>query len=165
MEEGAAMKATLPLALALLGACAPHISGLMPLEPAPDGSRTDSLQPVFRWEPLPEASDPRVSELVYDVQLLDVQGWVLQERDGLTSCEYRPESPLAPDHQYCWTVRARFRWEGRRRQTDWSRLSDGNEAMAMLAIPAARYLPFSTPAPAAPSSSDAPPKGTGSRPR
>jgi hypothetical protein len=137
----------------------------MPLEPAPDGSRTESLQPVLRWEPLPEASDPRVTELVYDVQLLDVQGWVLQEREGLSSCEYRVESPLAPNHEYRWTVRARFRWEGRRRQTDWSRLTDDNNRMAMLAIPAARYLPFSTPESATPGTSTPSPKGTGSRPR
>jgi len=150
------VKAALPLALALLGACTPHISGLMPLEPAPDGGRTGSLQPLLRWEPLPESSDPRVTELVYDVQLLDGQGRVLREREGLTSCEYRVESPLAPDHEYCWTVRARFRWEGRRRQTDWSRLTDDDNRMALMAIPAARYLPFSTPGSA---------KGTGSRPR
>jgi hypothetical protein len=144
------MKRLSILALALLGACTPHIRGLMPLEPAPDGSRTDSLQPLLRWEPLPEAADPRVTELVYDVQLLDEKGWVLWERSGLTSCECRIDPPLAWNHDYCWTVRARFRWEGRRRQTEWSRLAESNDRLAVLVDPPARYLPFRTPASAEP---------------
>jgi hypothetical protein len=155
MEKGAAMRKGLPLALAILGACTPYVSGLMPVEPAPDGSRTASLQPVLRWEPLPEASDARVSDLVYDVQLRGDSGALILDREGLTSCEYRVETPLTSDRDYSWTVRARFRWEGRRRQTEWSRLADNNDRLAVLPDPPVRYLPFRTPESAIPRAASA----------
>ena len=68
------------------------------------------------------------------------------ERPGLTACEFRLEAPLAYDHAFRWTVRARFRWDGRRRQTEWSRLTDSNDRLAVLTIPRPHYLPFRTPA-------------------
>jgi hypothetical protein len=139
------MKIVLPLALMLLAACTPRISGLMPIEPAPDNSRIDTVRPLLKWEPMPEGDDPRITELVYDVQILNDSGSVLVERNGLTVCEFQVEHPLEYAHAYLWTVRARFRWDGRRRQTEWSRLSDSSERLAVLTIPLPRYLPFRTP--------------------
>jgi hypothetical protein len=140
------MKRAAPVVLILLASCAPPIvSGLMPIEPAPDNSRTGSVRPLLRWEPMPDGDDPRITDLVYDVQILDSAGWLLSERAGLTSCEYQVEAPLEYAHAYFWTVRARFRWEGRRRETEWSRLSDPAERLATLAVPAPKYLPFRTP--------------------
>ena len=144
------MNRAVPILLVLLGACTPHISGLMPLEPAPDNSRIDSVQPLLRWEPMPGGDDPRITDLVYDVRIHDSAGWLVQEHSGLHGCEVRVESPLGYSREYQWTVRARFRWEGLRRQTEWSRLSDPNERLAVLAGPPPRYLPFRTPAAPAP---------------
>ena len=140
------MRIVATLLLLSLGACTTHVSGLMPIEPAPDNSRTDTIQPLLRWEPMPGGEDPRISELVYDVQVLHASGWVFVERTGLTACEFRVEPPLAYNQTYRWTVRARFRWEGRRRQTEWSRLTDPNERLGILTMLPARYLPFRTPA-------------------
>jgi len=140
------VKAAAAPLLALLAACAPHVSGLMPLEPAPDGGAADSLRPVFRWEPMPGGDDPRITELVYDVQVRNASGGIVLERDGLTACEYPVETPLEPSRAYVWTVRARFRWEGRRRWTEWSRLTDPGERLAVLVAPPPKYLPFRTPA-------------------
>jgi len=132
--------------LMLLAACAPHVSGLMPIEPAPDGGAIDSLRPVFRWEPMPGGDDPRITDLVYDVQVLYATGGIALQRDGLTECEYQAETPLDSSRAYVWTVRARFRWEGRRRCTDWSRLTDPGERLAVLVGPPPKFLPFRTPA-------------------
>lgn len=131
--------------LALLGACTTRISGLMPIEPAPDLARVDTLRPTLRWEPLPEASDPRITELVYDVQVMDAGGGVLSEQRGLTICEFQLDQPLAYGRQYRWTVRARFRWEGRRRETTWTHCSDSTERLAVLSEFPVRYPAFVTP--------------------
>ena len=139
------MNKRMPLLLTLLSACTPHINGLMPVEPAPDGSTVRSLRPLLRWEPLPEAGDPRITEMVYDVRVRNASGGLHIEREGLTSCEYRIETPLIGNHDYQWTVRARFRWEGRRRQTEWSRLSSPDDRLAVRSEAPARYLPFRTP--------------------
>lgn len=141
------MKTALPLALCLLAACTTRISGLMPVEPAPDNSRTPTVRPLLVWEPMPGGDDPRVSELVYDVLVLDASGGLLVERRGLVACQFQLEEPLEYSHAYLWTVRARFRWEGRRRETGWSRLSDPSERLAALVMPPPKYLPFRTPAP------------------
>ncbi len=95
---------------------------------------------------MPDGDDPRITELVYDVQVLYASGGGVLERDGLSGCEYRVEAPLEPSRAYAWTVRARFRWEGRRRRTEWSRLSDPGERLAVLEGPPSRSLPFRTPA-------------------
>ena len=140
------MKQAASLALLLLGACVtPSVSGLMPISPPPDNGRTDSVQPTLRWEPLPGGDDPRITDLVYDVRVFEGRSGLLMDIQGLTACEYPFERPLQADREYRWTVRARFRWEGRRRQTDWSRLSDPTERSAMLAGPPPKYLPFRTP--------------------
>lgn len=140
------MRAAAAALLLLLAACTPHISGLMPIEPAPDGGKVGSLRPTFRWEPMPGGDDPRITDLVYDVQVLYASGGFVLQRDGLTECEYQVEKPLESSHDYVWTVRARFRWEGRRRWTEWSRLSDPGERLAVLVGPPPKYLPFRTPA-------------------
>jgi hypothetical protein len=145
VEEGPVVKAAAASFLILLAACTPHVSGLMPIEPAPDGGAAGSLRPVFRWEPMPGGDDPRITELVYDVQVLHASGGLVVQRDGLTGCEYELEVPLEPSHAYVWTVRARFRWEGRRRSTEWSRLTDPGERLAILVGPPPKYLPFRTP--------------------
>jgi hypothetical protein len=139
-----------PGLLALLSACVTHVSGLKPIDPAPDNPRVASVQPTLKWEPLPGADDARITDLVYDLRLLNDKGDVVVDRRSLASCEYTIEQPLRYNQAYTWTVRARFRWEGRRRQTEWSRLRDDKERPAVLVEPPAHYLPFRTPRSAAP---------------
>jgi hypothetical protein len=134
-----------PVLLALLGACVTHISGLKPIDPAPDNRRVASVQPTLKWESLPGADDARITDVVYDLRLLNDKGDVVVDRKNLTGCEYTIEQPLRYNQAYTWTVRARFRWEGRRRQTDWSRLRDGKERPAVLVEPPVLYFPFRTP--------------------
>ena len=153
------MNRAAPVLLAFLSACTAEVRGVKPIFPGPDDPCLDTVQPTFRWEPLPGAEDPRVSDLVYDVRvLIALTDVVVASGEDLSACEYRIVTPLTYDQAYTWTVRARFRWEGRRRETEWSRLRNPQERRdqpAVLIVPRRQYLPFRTPR--RPESEDPPP--------
>ncbi len=88
--------------------------------------RVGSFTPAFSWESLPsdfdrEAGDGpgRITDLRYDFRLFGENGF-LHERFGLDVPRYALEQPLAPCAQYRWTVRARFKLDGRTRATEWT---------------------------------------------
>ena len=117
-------EAVRPLASALvlllpLGACITHVNGLLPVSPAP-GAEVHSLTPTLEWEAFPEQGDPHVTEVVYDLRVLDGGGAEIYSRRGLPASSHTLEQALAPGMAYFWTVRVRFRWEARRRETQWT---------------------------------------------
>lgn len=140
MRSRAAVLVLLPV----LGACQAHISGLLPISPSPLNGRVDSLTPTLRWEALPVGDEARITEVVYDLKVLGQNGAVAYLKEGLTECEHRLELPLQPDARYEWTVRARFRWQGERRLTQWSGISRMQERQAFTPVPPGAYLPLRT---------------------
>ena len=134
-----------------------------------DWAKVDSLQPTFRWEPFP-GTDQRgwgtptkpfvvvedaksVSDVTYELKIWIVSngapGEVVYEREGLTEPSHRIESPLKPETEYYWSVRARFKLEGKPRVTEWSlTTAHGVERGAVRqsgVIPPVSYYRFETP--------------------
>ena len=133
------------LLLLLPSACRVHVTGLMPLSPSPEHGGVDSLTPTLQWEPFATQGDARITEVVYDVRVMLPGGGVVYLKEGLPACEHRVESPLRPKTRYEWTVRARFRWEGQRRVTQWSELARDQDRTPSTPLPAHPYLPLATP--------------------
>ena len=64
---------------------------------------TDSLQPLFRWEPL--AADAPSGPLTYDVEILNAQtGSVVQRMRNLSTASIRATDQLTPNVTYTWRV-------------------------------------------------------------
>lgn len=116
--------AILILAAAAASGCTSHISGLMPVTPSPQNGRADSVQPLLRWEAL-TITDARVTDVVYDLEVCTEDGKTVYQRSGLTTPEHQVEESLASKTRFRWRVRARFRWEGKRRETQWSSVVSG----------------------------------------
>lgn len=106
------------LAFLMLAGCT-TFHGVTPLSPeAGNPNRpqlTDSLQPVFRWEPAPEAG------VTYDLIVYDgikIESFIegvkrsvgkeIYYRTGLTKAEHQMEEPLKPGSEYYWSVRKRL---------------------------------------------------------
>jgi hypothetical protein len=104
-----------------------------------DWPKVDSLQPTLRWEPFPGSNQwgwgtPRkpfvvvdaksVTDVSYDLKIWVVSkgaaGDVAYERERLPEPSHHLESPLKPDTEYYWSVRARFSVDGKPRVTEWS---------------------------------------------
>jgi hypothetical protein len=85
-----------------------------------------SLQPEFRWEPLPRDFDRRpgdgagqIQDLRYDFRIFGKNGLVY-ERLGLVEPFHTPDSPLDSCAEFRWTTRARFTLNGTTRATEWT---------------------------------------------
>jgi len=113
------------LLLPMAAGCMPRISGLLPVEPSPVGGKVTSLQPTLQWEALPIRDDPHVSDVVYDLEIHTDKGDLFYLRNDLAAPEHRLEAVLAAKECYRWRVRARFRWDGKRRETQWTALVGG----------------------------------------
>ncbi len=102
-------------AFVLIG-CVMSFNGIKPLYPTVGITHSptviESLEPTFRWEPLPE------SGVTYDLIVFEaiVEGINWQDgrraygqeiyyREGLKEAEHRIEEPLRPDTEYIWSVR------------------------------------------------------------
>lgn len=133
-------------ALILLAAagCSYHaeVCGLRPYFPdVTVGTYTDSLafaeagslQPLLRWEAFPRPSDLRndgqgvfagARDVTYELRIWKVGDNVamkmVYERKGIPVPRHRVEDRLAPDSQYFWSVRARFRAGEETRVIPWS---------------------------------------------
>jgi len=88
--------------------------------------RLDSIQPTFRWEPLPRDFDltpgsgpGQAQDLRYDIRIFGA-GDTSYERNGLPQPSHTVEVPLAPCSEFRWTVRARFMLDGASRVTEWT---------------------------------------------
>jgi hypothetical protein len=92
----------------------------------------DSLQPTFRWGPFPrpeylkvdeEGAFNRIEAVAYELRIWKTttgkSGPLVYIREGLTVPNHQLEEALEPSTQYLWTVRARFRIDGRLHFIEW----------------------------------------------
>jgi len=108
-------------AFVLIG-CATSFSGLEPLYPKAGHPKfpttIESLQPTFRWKPLPE-SDVTYDFVIYQCIISVVKfrggegvtrtvGPEIYYREGLKEAEHKIEESLKPDGEYYWSVRKRI---------------------------------------------------------
>ncbi len=93
----------------------------------------DSLRPTLRWESFPRPEDleadkagrlAAVRNQTYELRIWRAEGDFPSElvyaRSGLTEPVHTVETPLAPDTDYQWTIRARFELNGEPRVTEWA---------------------------------------------
>jgi hypothetical protein len=92
--------------------------------------RVDSLTPRLAWDPVPRAPESGTAlagatDVRYDLRLWRIREGhadeLIVERIGLAEPVHRIDAPLAPGATYGWSVRARYRVEGRPRAAQWSR--------------------------------------------
>jgi hypothetical protein len=109
----------------------------------------DSLQPTLQWQPFPgiehklhsfnketasyesapfiEVDERHVSDVRYDLKIWKAsnrtRGNLVYERTGIEGTSHRIDEPLEPDTRYLWTIRARFRLDGKPRLTEWSMIN------------------------------------------
>jgi hypothetical protein len=106
------------VSLILLG-CSTSFHEIKPIYPVvADPYRqkgVDSLQPTFRWEPLPEL-DVTYDLIIYKGIRVKSEWWQgaiwseereVYYRQALKEPEHKIEVPLKPDTVYYWTIRAR----------------------------------------------------------
>jgi hypothetical protein len=90
----------------------------------------DSLQPVLRWETYPpKAMQPaaeqmgRIHDVTYDLNIWrsenESPSSIIYSRRGLPEAQHKMEEALQPCEGYFWTVRARFRVDGKERVSEW----------------------------------------------
>lgn len=111
----------------------------------PFGGHADSVTPTLKWKEFPWKDNPQISEINYDLKVLLPKGTPIYSREGLATCEHTLESPLEPGTTYLWTVRTRFRWNGERRQTQWSHLWNGLWRGPLTPEPMKVYWPLQVP--------------------
>lgn len=122
--------------------------GLKPVNPPPPNpwldmdSHVPSLTPTLEWEAFPREQDvrriaagdrARISDVRYELRVrvdeyeppaaADAPTWI---RPYAIQCETREnrfsiQTPLKPDTRYWWTVRVRFRVDGRLRVSQWAK--------------------------------------------
>lgn len=108
-----------------------QLSGDRLLGPHFEWTVVDSIRPVISWESFPRTSDvkaapedmARVSHVRYDLIIAEEKNLaahaVVYRRDGLPEPRHLIETRLQADTRYFWTVRARFKLDGRDRVTEW----------------------------------------------
>jgi hypothetical protein len=95
--------------------------------------KVDTLQPTFQWESFPRERDKeadkagllnRINDITYDFKVLKAADncplQLVYERRELTDSRHKIEQPLEPSTKYFWSVRARFKLDGKVRATKWS---------------------------------------------
>lgn len=91
----------------------------------------DTLRPTLQWQAFPRAGDvavapaemARVREVGYDLVIAQEMNQaperIVYRRQALPAPEHRLETALQPGTRYFWTIRSRFRLDGRTRLTEW----------------------------------------------
>jgi hypothetical protein len=90
----------------------------------------ESLQPVLRWETYPPEGMQRAAEqmgrihdVTYDLNIWrsenETPSSIIYSRRGLPEAQHKIEEALRPCEGYFWTVRARFRVDGKERVSEW----------------------------------------------
>jgi hypothetical protein len=125
-----------------------EVCGLRPIAPRSKfrfgpfesgSSSVESLTPRLVWESFPRREDAaedaanvlaHVSDVRYDLRIWKGEhggpGDVVYERTGLVlaardgAVEHAVEAPLSADGSYLWSVRARFKLDGKERVTRWA---------------------------------------------
>ncbi len=123
-------------------------------------SVVDSLQPRLQWDPfLPKkrvrGKHPPISDVRYDLRIWKVEGEypesLVYEREGLPESSHKLTRSLEPGTQYFWSVRARFKVDGREEVTRWAFTSYGFVGCNYDQIPSVTdffgYYRFATPRP------------------
>lgn len=119
-----------------IGESSAQVCGVAPIQPLYEWPytdfgypRVDTLLPRLEWQSRPReppslAPPDSATDFRYDLRVWKVvDGHVddlVVERFGLSTPEYRFETPLAPATTYGWSVRARYTVDGRARATRWS---------------------------------------------
>jgi len=96
-------------------------------------AQIDSVKPTLQWKSFPTARDikadesgdlSRVCEVTYDLKIWGAEDppneEIIYYRTQLENSSHRIESPLIPLTRYFWSVRARFKLDGREIETNWS---------------------------------------------
>ena len=92
----------------------------------------DSLQPLLRWEAFPRPEylpgDPgkliaTISDVTYELKIMNLAGGLLYERKGLTDPYHKVEANLRTGTIYTWSVRAQFDLDGHPKVTRWSSMT------------------------------------------
>ncbi|MES2480877.1 MAG: hypothetical protein V4609_02675 [Pseudomonadota bacterium] len=128
----------------------------------PYWATVDDLKPTFRWQAFPRdvdlAADRATMQRVRDVEYdLVIAQWedggvnrVVYRRSALAANAHQIETALDPATRYLWTVRARFRLDGRAYVTAWAErggLATGSDppARQSFTAPSEMSYPFKTP--------------------
>lgn len=118
------------------------LNGVTLQNPLPqERANVDDLQPTFSWAEFPSQDDIRadrkgvvkyVSDVTYELKVWQDKGGnsreLVYEKKGLKNNKHKIESSLAPETQYFWSVRARYRFQGEDKVTRWSRPHWGDPA-------------------------------------
>lgn len=120
----------------------------------------DSLQPRLQWKAfLPEkrarGKHPPISDVRYDLRIWKAEGGypepLVYDREGLPESSHELTRPLEPGTQYFWSVRARFKVDGRDEVTRWAFITNAFVGCNVDQIPTAfdyiGYHRFATPKP------------------
>ena len=95
--------------------------------------QVDSLKPTLQWKSFPTAEDikadktdelSRITEVTYDLKIWRAEDpsnkVIIYSRTQLENSSHKIESPLIPLTRYFWSVRVRFKLDGRDINTNWS---------------------------------------------
>ncbi len=93
----------------------------------------DSTQPALEWESFPRPRDripknesliEQIGDVTYDLKIWeaprDFPERLIYDRTGLLEPRHRVESPLAMKTRYFWSVRARYKMDGKPQVTRWA---------------------------------------------
>ncbi len=96
-------------------------------------AQVDSLKPTLQWKSFPTAKDikadksgdlSRIREVTYDLKIWRAEDPpnedIIYRRTQLENASHKIESPLIPLTRYFWSVRVRFKLDGREIETNWS---------------------------------------------
>lgn len=82
--------------------------------------------PLLKWEAFPWKYDQlslnRISDVTYDLEIHKYMGPLVYVRKGIKENHHHVEDALEDGTKYFWTVRARFRVDGKPRVTEWGGL-------------------------------------------
>lgn len=119
---------------------------------------TDSLQPTFKWDPLPRPEDQtpqnagiiaKISDVRYDIRIWealdDRRGPLEAEGVDLPAPTYTPDTPLKPNTKYFWSFRAHYRLGGAPLRTGWAILWEMEAGCIPNPVPDNLYFRFVTP--------------------
>ncbi len=95
--------------------------------------QVDSPKPTLQWKSFPTAKDikadkkgdlSRIREVTYDLKIWRAEDPLNEDtiyrRTRLVNASHKIESPLIPLTRYFWSVRVRFKLDGREIETNWS---------------------------------------------
>lgn len=95
--------------------------------------QVDSPKPTLLWKSFPAAKDmradkngdlSRICEVTYDLKIWRAEDppneEIVYSRTQLENAFHKIESPLIPLARYFWSVRVRFKLDGRDMETNWS---------------------------------------------